>query len=188
MVVIQIRGCNATGKTTIVRQFIEKYNLSMKELDVNGTKTIITSNEDNSLVVLGRYDKTIGGCDLYSGTKQVFSTIIYCIKNFNSKTIVFEGMLYSKTFSFTNNLKKAIKNFGYKYIGIYLYRTFDNVVRLLTERNGKGVNLKNLIPTYKSCYTSYLNCKKAGLNMKKINVDNIKFEEMGEILEEYIVE
>ena len=41
MKLIQIRGNNASGKTTTVRQFIQRNNFEIKEISIKGKKTII---------------------------------------------------------------------------------------------------------------------------------------------------
>lgn len=59
--IIQIRGANATGKTTIVRQFIDRHDLKMAWKDINGVKTPFYVSDDKKIVILGRYDRKTGG-------------------------------------------------------------------------------------------------------------------------------
>lgn len=188
MIVVQLRGCNASGKSTIVRQFVERNLLTIQTIDVKGEKIQITTNKDYSIVVLGRYDKEIGGCDLFKkGTKQVYGTIVHCIKNWQPKIIVYEGVILSTLTTFTRTVYNTVKAYGYKFVSLYLHRKFDNIIKLLEKRNGgASYNINNIISKYKGCFSSYKSCKKRGLPVKKIDVDGIKFEDMYKVLEDEI--
>lgn len=188
MQVIQVRGCNASGKTTCVNGAIQKYGMVLEDYYTYGKNVMITTTPDKSIIVLGRYDKKIGGCDLFGSTKDVVKTIVNTIKEFKPKTIIFEGMIYSKSMLFAENMKQICKNYGYKYRNVYLYRTLKNTIELLDKRSGGGYSKSNLLSTYKNCISVYQKMKKARFDIKKIDVDNLSYEETQNILLEMIDE
>lgn len=183
--IIQIRGANATGKTTAVRQFIEKHNLKLTFVSVKGKETPFYVSEDRNIVVLGRYDKTTGGCDLFSGKSQVIAAIMYAVKTYGAETIVFEGFIYGKSFAFGHGLNGLSKILGYEYVGVVLSRDFNHTVELLTARNGGSYfSIENLRRTCTDVEKSYRKLKAAGVKMKNVNADSLPLEKMYTVLEE----
>ena len=55
MKVIQLRATNAIGKTTTVKQFIEKYNLQPFSENIGSETVFLTSNSNKKIIVLGKY-------------------------------------------------------------------------------------------------------------------------------------
>ena len=182
MQVIQVRGCNASGKTTCVNGAIKHYGMVLEDYFTDGKNVMITASPDKRIIVLGRYDKKIGGCDLYGSTKEVVKTIVNVIKQFKPDTIIFEGMIYSKSMLFAENMRQICKNYGYKYKNIYLYRTWDSTIELLDKRSGGGYSKTNLMATHKTCISVYQKMKKAIFDIKKVDVDNLSYEETQNIL------
>lgn len=184
MKVIQLRGTNAVGKTTIVRQYIERYALTIHEETVDGRKVYITCDDSHSVIILGKYGEKWGGCDCFKDKVQVFDTIILLVKKYQPKAIIFEGLLYGKTFKFASSLNKALKRYGYSFIGIVLNADFDFVLKRLQERNGnKEINIEAFYNTWKSVLVSYDKLKKSGVPMKLVDITNYKYDEMYTILE-----
>lgn len=182
MQVIQIRGNNASGKTTSVRQFVENNNLRLEEVDVKGIKTNICTGEN--VVVLGRYDKKTGGCDRFRGREHVLSTIIWVIKNIKPDTIVFEGVIYSFTYTFASVVRAAVKRYGYGYKGICLYCPLDITFERLYNRNGgKPVNEEAIKLQARNLYVSYKRLLNSGVDMEMLDTSKIDLEEMHTIIE-----
>ena len=184
--VIQIRGCNASGKTTCVNGFIKANDLGLQDYIIDGKNVMMTANKDHSIIVLGRYDKKIGGCDLFGSTKTVVKAITTAIKEYKPRIIVFEGMIYSKSMKFAETLQGLLKGFGYKYSSIYLYRTLASTIDLLDKRSGGGYSKSNLVATYKTCFSVYAKLKQARYDIKKVDVDNLTYEQTQNILQEYL--
>lgn len=184
---IQIRGANATGKTTIVRQFIQRHNLSMSYIEIGGVTTPLNVSDDGSIVVLGRYDKSTGGCDLFKNKAHVVATIKYSVKRYAPKVIIFEGFIYGKTFSFAFQLNQLCKLLGYEFKAIVLRRRFERTLELITERNGgKPFSIENLKHTVRDVSESAKKLKAAGIKTKVVDADLLPFNDMYTILEEEI--
>ena len=184
MKVIQIRGCNASGKTTMVKQFIQNSNFEIKEIKVKGIKTYITTNENKSIVILGRYDKKTGGCDLFQNKIHVINTIFYVIANMKPKIIIFEGLIYGLTYKFAAELCDNLKKYNYDYTGICLYLEKNTALERLYKRNGgKAVNESYILNKTKSMMASYKKLLSNGYKVKLYDTSKVKEEDMHKILE-----
>lgn len=184
MKVIQIRGSNGAGKTTIVRQFVQRNNLTIKPITIKNKETFISTNEKNDIVVLGRYDKKTGGCDLYDNTEHVLNTLIWVINNMKPKLIVFEGMIYSLSYRFASNVSDLVKKFNYKYIALSLFTDPNVVLQRIYKRNGGKQIKENLIlDKIKAVSSSHKKLIDNGYNSKMIDTTNVKEDEMYKIIE-----
>lgn len=189
MKLIQIRGCNASGKTTSVRQFIQRNNLQIKQVCVKGKNTYITTNEDNSIVVLGRYDKKTGGCDLFANKDHVFNTIVWIIFNLRPKVIIFEGLIYGLTYKFASQVSDYVKKYNYEYSGLCLYANEEIVLQRLYKRNGgKAIKEINIFKKTKTMISSYKKLLSCGYKVKMIDTSTLKEEYMYKIIEDEIYE
>ena len=189
MKLIQIRGCNAAGKTTTVRQFIEKNNFRSEEILIKGIRTYITINKDNSIVILGRYDKKTGGCDLFKNKEHVLHTIIWLIVNIRPKTIIFEGLIYGLSYKFASELSDYVRNYNYEYIGICLYIRPDIAIDRLYNRNGgKKINEQYIFNKTKAAMSAFKKLKCNGYKVKLVDTSDISQGNMFKILEDCINE
>lgn len=189
MKIIQIRGNNASGKTTTVRQFVQRKNLEIEEISVKGKKTFISTNKNHSIVVLGRYDKKTGGCDLFENREHVFNTILYVVTTFRPEIIIFEGLIYSFTYKFASDISDYMKNYKYKYQGICLYAPHKIAMERLYIRNGgKSVKEEMIYNRTKAMVSSYKKLLSNGYNVKMVDTTKVNQEEMYKILEEAINE
>lgn len=184
MKVIQIRGSNGAGKTTIVRQFVQRNNLEIKKVNIKGKETFISTNEKGNIVVLGRYDKKTGGCDLYENTEHVLNTIMWAIVNLKPQLIVFEGMIYSLSFKFASKVSDFVKKYNYQYVALSLYTNPDVVLERIYKRNGGKAIKENLIfDKIKSVRTSHNKLVSNGYISKLIDTTNINENEMYKVIE-----
>lgn len=184
MKIIQIRGSNGAGKTTIVRQFCERNGLKIKSLNINNRETFISTNDEGSIVVLGRYDKKTGGCDLYANTDHVLSTIMWVIINMKPRLIVFEGMIYSLSFKFATKVANFVKQYNYEYLALSLYTEPDVVLERIYLRNGgKKINEKLVLDKIKSVSKSHTRLVDNGYNSKLIDTTKTDKNEMYKIIE-----
>lgn len=177
--IINIRGCNASGKTTTVREFIKQFPNAQIGQVAGSYVTRCTPK----IFVLGRYDKKNGGCDGYSGTAEVISAIDALIKTFHPEVIIYEGMLYSKTAKFAQDVANRFISAGYSWTGILLHRELKSIFSLLEARNGGArYDVRTIINTYNGCESSYKTLAARGMDIKRIDVDGLPFEQMKEIL------
>lgn len=189
MKIIQIRGSNGAGKTTIVKQFCERNNLEIKSINIKGRETFISTNDKGNIVVLGRYDKKTGGCDLYANTDHVLSTIMWVIINLKPQIIVFEGMIYSLSFKFASKVSDLVKRYNYKYQAISLYTDPEVVLGRIYKRNGgKAINEKLILDKIKSVSSSHNKLILNGYSSKMVDTTKIKKENMYRVIEDVLNE
>ena len=100
MKIVQIKGSNGSGKTTIVKQLI-RCSSDVKELKLKSTGYIFaTAMDDIGWLAIGSYpdDKKMGGCDKFPrpGTISLIKDAIrISMKSRPDFWIVFEGMMIS---------------------------------------------------------------------------------------------
>ena len=186
--IIQVRGGNATGKTTLIRKFIDSYtNIVEYEVEVEkGLKSKLTSINDNEIIILGRYtgNGNCFGCDRdYSNREHIIKTLCYVMKKIKPKAIIYEGLIYGKTVKMALDVFRLGKLLKYDYKAIYLHREFEECIKLLEKRNeGANYNILTTKKTYDSCLSSYLALKEKKINIKKVDVSKVSMEDMADIL------
>ena len=100
MKIVQIKGSNGSGKTTIVKQLI-RYSSDVRVLKCKSTGDIFaTAMDDIGWLAIGSYpeDKKMGGCDKFPrpGTISLIKDAIrISMKSRPDYWIVFEGMMIS---------------------------------------------------------------------------------------------
>lgn len=92
MTLINIRGTNGAGKTTVVRRVMEARGPWVKI--TSGNKVI--GYQTDSLVVFGPYETPTGGCDNFS-EKGIADWVMSAISEFDrgGNHVIFEGVLIS---------------------------------------------------------------------------------------------
>lgn len=189
MKLIQIRGCNGSGKTTMMKQFVEKHNLEIKEIQVNKIPTFISVSKDMQIIVLGRYDKKTGGCDLYKNKEHVYQTIYQVIRVYKPRLLLFEGLIYGLTYKFGKVLADEVNRFGYDYKGVCLFiEPTEAIARIYVRNGGKDINAQYIYNKTKAFLNSYNKMKDSHYNMTLYDTSKIEKDKMIDILEKAINE
>lgn len=185
--IVQLRGLNASGKTTAMRQFAEKNNLAEKQIDVTGIQTWVMVNEKTA--VIGRYPKTsnFGGCDsCIKGKQHLLSTIQTLIENGYS-TIAFEGFLFSGSTKLALEINDLAKHNGYDYIAVLMNLRYETELNRLFSRNGgKEINLKSFDSGRRGVYKSHDELCKHGVKTFVADSEKTSREEMWKIVQSAI--
>ncbi len=94
--VVQIKGSNGSGKTTIVRQLISRSNAVIDVEDGAG-KVILVVLEDLGWLTIGRYSENskTGGCDTMRTVQSIKDAIVMARRDYPTYNVVFEGMMIS---------------------------------------------------------------------------------------------
>lgn len=187
MKVIQIRGTNAVGKTTAVREFIKHGEFGIRDVKVDGKIIECHWEEKRRIAIIGRYDKAVtGGVDGCIQKKELLNnTIVKVIKTFRPNTLIFEGIMYGVTFEFAYKLVRVLKILHYDYVGICFFPSLDVVFDRLSQRNGgKEVDYMSIQNKWFSAQKAYEKLKTAGINVKSIDTSKIPKELMYKVIEE----
>lgn len=184
--VIQLRGTNATGKTTAIRQFINRGTFSVKEIPVAGRQIEYHWDAGRRIAILGRYDQCMsGGIDGYITSKELLgSAILRIVKCIQPNALLFEGIVYGVTFQFAYDLNKALKRADADYVGICFIPPLDVALERLKDRNGgKPVDVGSVQNKWFTASRAYIKLKEAGVNVKVVDTSRIQKQEMWKIIE-----
>ena len=187
MKVIQLRGTNATGKTTAVRQFIERGAFEVRDINVNGQVIEYHYEKARNIVILGRYDTRVsGGVDGMITNKNVLrNSIVKILRNVRPETFIFEGIVYGVTFKFAYELYRALKSLNYDYKAICLIPPLEVAFDRVAERNGgKPVDLLSIQSKWFSAARSAETLKQAGVPVKIIDTSKVPKTSMWQIIQE----
>jgi len=94
-VIIQIRGCNGSGKSTIIRKLLRAYGKNPRWAKINGKRKIVgyrLSRMSQRTYVIGAYETPTGGCDVFPTVSAVERWVEHFAKKGN---VVFEGAMIS---------------------------------------------------------------------------------------------
>lgn len=186
---IQIRGCMGSGKTSIVRQFIEPRDFEVQFIEVFGKRYPYSIDKKRNIVISGRYDRAIcGGIDGIIRDKNLMKEyLIKLIKTLSPNLFVFEAVMYGITFKFSDDLNKILSKLGYEYIAIVPVAPFDVLIERISIRNGgKPFKVEAVEKQYTRCLQSSKKLQEANVKIKWINTANYQKDKMFTILEEMI--
>lgn len=186
MKVIQLRGTNATGKTTTVRQFILRGRFTVKTITVRKTPVEYCWEEERRIAVIGRYDdRETGGVDGRITNKDLLrDTILRVIKAENPQYLIFEGVVYGVTFQFAYELYLVLKRMGWEYIGLCFIPPLEVAFERLAERNGgKPVDYMSVQNKWFTANSAYRRLLEKGVNVKAVDTSKIPKGEMYKLIE-----
>lgn len=184
MKIIQIRGNNGVGKTTMVREFIKKHDSEIVSINVN--KREIECHKINDIIIIGRYDKNAcGGCDSAIKTADELKEVIAkIIRQLKPGVLIFEGVMYGKTVKFTEEIYSFARKAHYDFLAVCLEPSFETSLARIYERNGgKEINVKSLAEKWKHSITSNQKLREMKIPTITYDTGKMSVEEMGEVLE-----
>lgn len=187
MKIIHVRGVNGVGKTTAVREYIEKGHFRVETTFLRGKQYFY--HWDGETAILGRYDERVtGGVDGYiKDATELKDIIAYIARGIRPRTLVFEGVMYGKTFNFTYEIYNLARALKADFLAICLVPPFDTAMERVWERNGgKDVRVENLERMYKQAITANAKLRMAGVPTRDYDTRLIPLEQMYTILEENI--
>lgn len=185
--VIQLRGTNAVGKTTAVRQLTESGGFEVRLFRHGKMDVEYHMNDSRSICVLGRYDTRVcGGFDgVITDKRLLMDVIIKMLKELKPQYYVLEGVLYGVTFQFGFNLKKVCDMLGYHYKGLCLFPPLEvSLMRLYGRNGGKEIDVKSFQNKHLSAVKAYEKLRLNGVDVKIINTAEIPLEHMSKIIED----
>ena len=154
--IINIRGTNGSGKTTMVKNLIKEFNKVEESVwDEFTTEEITTYHKvytrkaqiwhNQKVLVMGIYnDKQTGGVDNYDTPWQIMYGLFYFCKKYPGYTIIFEGIRVSTNYVYWYKMFNILRNKGVliKLVGL-LPKNLDWAVNNVKERR-KDKNIWDL--------------------------------------------
>ena len=185
--IIQIRGVHGTGKTTAVREFCARHNMTV-EKQKTGAKAFNCTSGDG-VVVIGRYDKNeCGGVDaeIRSG-EDLRNLVASIVRKKRPEVLLFEGVMYGHTFKFSYDISVLAKALGAGYTALCFVPPLEFAIENVYRRNGgKDVNIKAMSDKYRAGIVADAKLRAVGVNMVQVDTSKYKPEQMWELIEEQL--
>lgn len=180
---INIRGCNGSGKSTIPLSMMNDPDLEVVEV-LRGAK--ITVFPKYKWVTIGTYFNKTGGMDTISTKFQKHEALEYAWKNYPDYDIVMEGVIDSTIFSTYADLfiqyknRVGVKDISPRKIIImnFLPPLETCLERIYARNGGKPIKEDAVGNKWKSVWRNATKFKEAGFTSLKIDTSKIKKEDM----------
>lgn len=167
---INLRGCNGSGKSTIPLSMMNDREKYVVEKPYKGRqRKILTVFPRYNFVVLGSYFNKTGGMDTFPDTELCMKAMKYAIVKFPEYNILMEGIMASTVYSTWRNAYKKVeeKHPEIQIVILNLVPPLDVALERVQLRNGgKPVNEQAI----ESKYNTVLR------NAKKFKQDDFKSE------------
>lgn len=185
--IINIRGAVASGKTTALKQYMDKFGFTVEKVDAPFGKMPVSILNGQSIVVIGDYNANgncLGADRLDNGNSDIVDCIIAIYEKYNPKIIMYEHMISSHCFRGTYNIRKIVKEFGYEYIGVQIRLSEEKRLQNLYDRSGGKAKVKTFDRNNgKRIDIASKKLIDAGVDMIIVDVDNIPKENMWKVIE-----
>lgn len=137
-VLVNIRGCNGSGKSTIPMSMKDDPKAYTIKGTVEGKPvTLLTVFPKYNWLALGKYETKTGGMDTFPN-KVVTEAALYCaLDKYPDYDVLMEGVIASTIFSTYSDLFAQIsKQYPIKVIVLSLVTPLDICLKRIQERNG----------------------------------------------------
>ena len=164
--VINIRGTNGSGKSTIVMKLLKKFGA--EPIVKDGKVRAYKINKKTPIYVLGRYETPTGGCDTIRTQDEVSNGVRELMDKMDGD-VIFEGLLISGMHSRWVELAHSRPNshFIFAVLDTPLKKCIKRVLKRRKEKgNKKPFNPKTLIAKHKAVQSSAIALKKAKLDVR----------------------
>lgn len=136
---INIRGCNGSGKSTIPLSMMDDPDMYVVEKPYKGkSRKLLTVFPTYHWIALGSYHNKCGGLDGYVDTNMVKKGFWYALKKYPDFNIIMEGVIPSTVYStyeqlFLEAMEKYPKR---KFIVLNLLPPVSECLKRIQARNG----------------------------------------------------
>ena len=184
---INLRGAGASGKTTALKKYCERYGILRVEKVETPFAHLPISILNNGVIVFGDYTiqaNCLGADRFKNGSKDIIDCFIAVCEKYNPDIIIYEHMFSSHTFKCSYEISQIAKEFGYEYFAIQLQISEEKRKNNVIKRSGENASLKRFDSNNgKRVDAASKKLIDAGIDVLQINVDNMRFENMWKILE-----
>lgn len=169
--IINIRGTNGSGKSTVVRRVMQHYS-AVEPHHIEGRRRPIgyecrPPNETSNLLwVPGHYEIACGGCDTIPTVAQAYEQVAISLKN--DWDVLFEGIMSQDNQQYMLDWHAEGK---YKILVIGLTTTIDDCIAGINARreargNPKPLDPQNTISRDRSVKKNLVRLATAGIEVK----------------------
>lgn len=181
-VLVNIRGCNGAGKSTIPLSMLDDPKLSESYIYSSDAKRVatITVFPTYGWVALGKYSNKCGGLDTIKDIATVKRALEYALIRYPKYDLIMEGILCSTTYSsYADMFHKVEEKYSVQPIILSLMPSVDVCLERIQQRNG-GKPIKEDIVANKwgMVYRSHKKFKAAGFTTVRVNTEKVPKDKM----------
>lgn len=181
-VLVNIRGCNGSGKSTIPMSMLDDPGLKTEHIwDKDGNRLAdVTVFPTYGWVAIGKYSNKCGGLDTIRSIDLVKRALQYSLVRYPSYDIIMEGILCSTTYSsYADMFHCAEERYQVQTIVISLMPPVEVCLDRIQERNG-GKPIKDQLVRDKwgMVYRSHKKFKDAGFTTVRVNTEKVSKSKM----------
>jgi predicted kinase len=145
MLVINIRGTHGSGKSTIVKAILDRYDCGSEPMKVEGEKKPqgyqVSSKAFGKLFIVGPYETACGGCDAIQPFDKIFPRVEEYAQQGH---VIFEGALVST--SGIGRIKRCVELYGNNFVAAFMDTPLDVCLERIKKRREARGNTKPLNP------------------------------------------
>ena len=179
---INLRGCNGSGKSTIPLIMMDDPDMFIVEKPYKGkSKKILTVFPKYNFVALGSYLNKTGGMDTFPDTELCMKAMNYAIGKFPKYDILMEGIMASTVYSTWRNAYKEVekKHPEIEVVILNLTPPLEIALQRVQERNGgKSVNNQAIESKYNTVVRNAKKFKRDGFKSEFWNTAECEKSEM----------
>lgn len=181
-VLVNIRGCNGAGKSTIPMSMINDPDMFVEELRYSDGKKVasFTVFPAYGWIALGTYFNKTGGLDTIKGNERIKTVLYASIGMYPEYDIIMEGVICSTVFSSNSELFHEIEEKAGLQVFIFtLVPPLEECLKRIQLRNGgKPINELLVKNKYGSVVRSHEKFKLEGFTCVKVNTSKVTKESM----------
>lgn len=140
--IINIRGTHGSGKSTIVRRMLDRYEAKPESLDKRGKAAnyVMQLGDGSKLFVVGGYENACGGCDGIQPYSEIWPRVVRFAAMGH---VLFEGALVSSSYG---NIGRDSEQYGDQFIFAFLNTPVEVCLERIKKRRLEKGNTKELNP------------------------------------------
>lgn len=176
-VLVNIRGCNGAGKSTIPMSMMNDPDMFVEELRYSDGKKVasFTVFPNYGWIALGTYFNKTGGLDTIKGNERIRTVLYAAVGMYPEYDIIMEGIICSTVFSSNSELFHEIEEeAGLQVLILTLVPPFEECLKRIQLRNGgKPINELLVKNKYGSVVRSHEKFKSEGFTCVKVNTSKV---------------
>lgn len=185
--IVQLRGGNACGKSTAMRQYCAAHGMKPGEVDTPFGPVRVMRSPGRSVIGWYKPFSNSEGCDASVGSKEQLLSTIERLCVGGDDVICFEGFIYGKTFTLPNRINALAKRKGYVFIAVFLSVPYsEELQRLMSRNGGKPVNYDVFDASYYGARKAFGKLRQTSIPCFDIDTSGIPMIEMGGIIDDII--
>lgn len=181
-VLVNIRGCNGAGKSTIPLSMLDDPKLSESYIYSSDAKRVatITVFPTYGWVALGKYSNKCGGLDTIKDIATVKRALEYALIRYPKYDLIMEGILCSTTYSsYADMFHKVEEKYSVQPIILSLMPSVDVCLERIQQRNGGKPIKEDLVANkWGMVYRSHKKFKAAGFTTVRVNTEKVPKDKM----------